>query len=151
MHNMITLRQYWHNGFRIVLLPKWGNMKKRRMRSIEKALHIITVLILLLKATDLLKKNLFFPASIILMLAFTTLAILLFRRKMRIRPRHAGIICFYLESPALLVISYSLYLEKKEMLPYIFFIAGLIYPMVGFIASKKFKQIKKPPVNRRLY
>lgn len=126
-------------------------MKKRQMRSIERVLHIITILILLVKAADLIKKNLFFPASIILMLAFTTVAILLFRRKMRIRPRHARIICFYLESPALLVIAYSLHLEGKEMLPYIFFIAGLIYPMAGFISSKKFKQIKKPPVNRRLY
>lgn len=151
MCNMITLRQYWHNGLWIVLPQNGGIMKKQRMRSIETVLHIITTLILLIKAIDLIKKHLFFPASIILMLAFTTLTLLLFRRKLHVRPRHACVICFYLESPALLVISYSLYLEGKETLPYIFFMAGLIYPMAGFIASKKFKQIKKPPVNRRLY
>ncbi len=126
-------------------------MKKRKTRRLEIALHIITIFILLIKTADLLKKGLFFPGSIILVIAFTALAILCFRRSFSIRARHAGIICLYLEAPALLVIAYTLHLEGKELLPYLFFLAGIIYPASGFIASKKFKQIRKPPLKRRLY
>ena len=125
-------------------------MKKRTMRRLELVLHMITVLILLLKALDLLKQHLYFPAFIILMAAVSALAVITFKRQMRIRSKYAGIICFYIEAPALLVIAYALHLEGKPMLPYIFFTAGLMYPVAGFIATKKFRQIKKPPLKRRL-
>ncbi len=119
-------------------------MKKRKIRRVETALHFVTVIVLLLKATDLLKKHLFFPAVIILMAAITALAILFFRRRLHIRARHAGIICFYIETPALFIIGYVLHLEGKELLPYLFLSAGFIYPVAGFVATKKFKQIKSP-------
>lgn len=117
-------------------------MKKKKMQKLELVLHLLTVLVLLLKAFDLFKKGEFMPSMIILSLALATLIIITFRRKLHIRSRKAGIICFYLEAPALIFIAVVLHNEGKEFLPYIFLTAGIIYPVAGFIASKKFKQIK---------
>lgn len=51
--------------------------------------------------------------------------------------------CYYIESPALFIIAYVLYLEKKDALPHIFLLAGMLYPMLGFISTKMFKRINK--------
>lgn len=119
-------------------------MKKKTVRRLEYFLHILTALILLLKGSFEVSKGLLFPAFIITVPALTVLAILLLWRKLKITPKHARIVCYYIETPALLVSAYVLHLEGKELQPYFFFLAALLYPVVGFISTKKFKKIQKP-------
>ncbi len=117
-------------------------MKKKTFRKLEVLLHFLTAFVLLLKGCDELNKRLYFPGLIILGLAITILTITIYWKKLYIKPKQARLVCYYLESPALLITSYMLYLENKMFLPYIFFIASILYPAMGFITSKKFTQIK---------
>lgn len=117
-------------------------MKKKTFRKLEVLLHFLTAFVLLLKGCDELNRGLYFPGIIILGLAATILTITIYWKKLHIKPKQARLICYYLESPALLIISYVLYLEDKTSLPYIFFIAAILYPAMGFITSKKFHKIK---------
>ncbi|WP_129583030.1 hypothetical protein [Flavobacterium cyanobacteriorum] len=117
-------------------------MKKKKTQKLETALHLLTVLVLLLKAFDLYRRDQYIPATIISVLAATALIIITFRRRLGMRSRKAGITCFYLEAPALMAVALVLHREGNEFLPLMFFIAAVIYPVAGFIASKKFKQIK---------
>jgi hypothetical protein len=118
-------------------------MKKKTVRKLELVLHFLTMLLLLIKGFDEISRRLYFPGGIITGLALIVLTILLFWKPLKIKPKQARIICYYVESPALLLTAYMLYLEQKEFLPHIFFIAGFMYPAVGFISSKKFKRLKK--------
>ena len=121
-------------------------MKKKQVRRLELLLHLLTSAILLLKGFDLVQRKLYFPGGIILGLALIVLLIITLWRPLKIKPRQARVTCYYLETPALLVIAYVLHLEQKEFMPYIFFISAILYPAVGFISSKKFKKIRKPAV-----
>lgn len=123
-------------------------MKKKTVRRLEYFLHILTAIILLLKGSFEISKGLFFPAFIITAPALTVLVILLFWRKLKITPKHARVFCYYIEAPALLISAYVLHLEGKELQPYLFFLAALLYPVVGFISTKKFKKLKKPRQSR---
>jgi len=117
-------------------------MKKKTFRKLEILLHFITAFILLIKGADELSKRLYFPGFIIIALALLILTITVFWKTFYIRPRQARHICYYLESPALLITAYVLYLENKPFLPDIFLIAAILYPAMGFISSKKFSRIK---------
>lgn len=139
---MITLCKYWQKRFQI-LLHKSKVMKKKTFRKLEVLLHFLTAFILLIKGGDELSKRLYFPGFIIIGLAFTILVIIIFWKTLYITPKQARQVCYYLEAPALLVTSYVLYLEEKPFLPYIFFVAAMLYPMVGFITSKKSSYFKK--------
>ncbi|MCW4470443.1 hypothetical protein OGH69_15840 [Flavobacterium sp. MFBS3-15] len=118
-------------------------MKKKTFRKLEVLLHILTAAILLLKGFDEVVKRLYFPGCILLGLGLLVLIISLFWRKLGIKPKQARIMCYYIEAPALFLISYMLHLEKKGALPQFFLLAGMLYPMLGFISSKKFKKINK--------
>jgi len=100
---------------------------------------------LLLKGFDEIKRHLYFPASIILALATTILVIAFLWKPLKIVPKQARQICYYLECPALLLTAYLLYLEGKGSMPHIFLIAGIMYPVVGYITSKKAKRFKRRP------
>ncbi len=101
-------------------------MKKKTARKLEYFLHFITALLLILKGVDEIIKELYYPGFIILGLATTVLIVAFFWRSLKIKPKQARIICWYLESPALLVTSYMLYLEKKEFMPHIFFLFSIM-------------------------
>lgn len=118
-------------------------MKKKAVRKIEVLLHLLTATLFLLKGFDEFLRKLYFPGVIITGLALAVLTVLFLWRQLGIKPRQARISCYYLESPALLTISYVLYLEEKEFLPHVFLLSAFLYPAVGFVSSKKFKQIKK--------
>lgn len=118
-------------------------MKKKTVRKVEFLLHIVTASLLLLKGYLLVVGHLYFPGAIVLALGVSVLIVMLFWRFLRITPKEARVACYYIEMPALFIIAYALYLEGKEFAPYIFFIAALLYPMAGFISSKKFKRLKK--------
>ena len=122
-------------------------MKKKTARKLEYFLHFITALLLIIKGIDEVVKGLYFPASIILGIALLVFILIFFWRKLKIKPKQVRITCWYLESPALLVVSYVLHLEKKEFTPYIFLLAAIMYPAMGFISSKKFKKIRKSAMN----
>lgn len=117
-------------------------MKKKTFRKLEVLLHFLTSFVILLKGVDEINKGIYFPGLIILGLAFTILAITIFWKTFYIRPKQAREVCYYLECPALLVISYVLHLEGKPFMPDIFLIAAMLYPAVGFISSKKFARLK---------
>lgn len=117
-------------------------MKKKTFRKLEVLLHFLTSFVLLIKGCDELNRRLYFPGGIILGLAITILVIIIFWKPLYIRPKQARLVCYYLEAPALLITSYVLYLENKPFLPYIFFIAAMLYPAMGFMTSKKFNQTK---------
>lgn len=121
-------------------------MKKKTVRKLELLLHLVTIALLTIKGYDLLSNRLYYPGGIITGIAVTVFAILIFWRPLKIKPKQARIICYYIEVPALLLISYMLHIEGKEFLPHIFFIAAFIYPAVGFISSKKFKKIRKSAI-----
>jgi hypothetical protein len=116
-------------------------MKKKTFRKLEVLLHFLTAFILIIKGVDEMSRRLYFPGSIILGLALLILVITIFWKTLYITPKTARQICYYLEAPALLITSYVLYLEDKPFLPDIFLIAALLYPMVGFLASKKAKHL----------
>lgn len=118
-------------------------MKKKTFRKLEVLLHFLTAFILIIKGVDEMSRRLYFPGSIILGLAVTILAITIFWKTFYISPRQARQVCYYLEAPALLVTSYVLYLEDKPFLPDIFLVAALLYPAMGLITSKKFKDSSK--------
>lgn len=118
-------------------------MRKRTIRRIEYVVHVVTALILLLKGAILLRQHLYFPGLILIGLAAVILIVLLLWKQLKISPKQARIACYYVESPALFLTSYMLFMEGREFQPYIFIIAGLMYPLVGFISSKKFKRMKK--------
>ncbi len=119
-------------------------MKKKTLRQLEILLHILTVIILVLKAGDELSRKLYFPAFITLGLAAIVVSLLFFWKVFRLSPKQSRLMCYYIETPALVLTSYVLYLEKKETAASIAIIAALLYPMVGFVSSKKFKKLKKP-------
>ncbi|WP_297333233.1 hypothetical protein [Flavobacterium sp.] len=118
-------------------------MRKRTVRRLEYFLHFLTALLLLIKGIHEISKGLYYPGIIIAGLSVTVFTIILFWRKLKIKPKQARVICWYLEAPALLLSSYMLYLEKKEFMPYLFFLAAVMYPAMGFISSKKFKRLRK--------
>lgn len=118
-------------------------MKKKTFRKLEVLLHFITAFILIIKGVDEMSRRLYFPGAIILGLALVILTITIFWKTLYITPKQARQICYYLEAPALLITSYVLYLEDKPFLPDIFLVAAMLYPMVGFITSKKFRQFNK--------
>ncbi|MHA3786604.1 hypothetical protein ACX0HA_00225 [Flavobacterium hauense] len=118
-------------------------MKKKTFRKLEVLLHFLTAFILIIKGVDEMSRRLYFPGSIILGLALLILVISIFWKTLYISPRQARQICYYLEAPALLITSYVLYLEEKQFLPDIFLVAAMLYPMVGFITSKKSKHFEK--------
>jgi len=118
-------------------------VKKRTFRKLEIFLHFLTSAILLIKGFDEIVKHLYFPGLILVGLGLLVIIITFFWRKLGIRPKQARIMCYYIEAPALFIIAYMLHLEKKEALPHIFLLAGMLYPMLGFISSKKFKRINK--------
>ncbi len=122
-------------------------MKKRTFRKLEALLHFLTGLVLLLKGIDLITRHLYFPASILLGLGLAIFIVNFFWRRLQIKPKQARVLCYYLESPALLVTSYVLYLEHTDNFPHIFLIAAILYPAMGFISSKKFKKINNRPPN----
>lgn len=117
-------------------------MKKKTFRKLETLLHFLTALVLLLKSFDLIIRGLYFPGIILLLLALIVFVISVFWRRIGIRPKAGRIMCYYIESPALLIMAYVLYLEDKNNFPHIFLIAAVLYPAMGFISSKKFKKIK---------
>lgn len=118
-------------------------MKKKTFRKLEVLLHFLTAFILVIKGVDEMSRRLYFPGSIILGLALAILVITIFWKTLYISPRQARQVCYYLEAPALLITSYVLYLEGKPFLPDIFLVAALLYPAVGLITSKKFKENNK--------
>jgi len=118
-------------------------MKKRTFRKLEILLHFLTAFIVLIKGCDELNRNLYFPGCITVGLAITILAITIFWKKFYIRPKQARQICYYLEAPALLITAYMLHLEGKDFLPDIFVVAAMLYPAMGFITSKRFKEDSK--------
>ncbi|MDV6167876.1 hypothetical protein R1T16_05530 [Flavobacterium sp. DG1-102-2] len=118
-------------------------MKKKTFRKLEVLLHFLTAFILLIKGCDELNRNLYFPGGIITGLAILILAITIFWKTFYISPKQARQICYYLEAPALLVTSYMLHLEGKNFLPDIFLVAAMLYPAMGIISSKKFKDYSK--------
>lgn len=118
-------------------------MKKKTFRKLEVLLHFVTAFILIIKGVDEMSRRLYFPGSIILGLALSILVITIFWKTLFISPKQARLVCYYLEAPALLITSYVLYLEGKQFLPHLFFIAAMLYPMVGFLSSKKPKDLKK--------
>jgi hypothetical protein len=124
-------------------------VKKKTFRKLEIFLHILTATMLLLKGSDEVIKHLYFPGFILIGLGLLVILICLFWRKFSIRPKQARIMCYYFEAPALFLISYMLYLEKNEALPQFFLLAGMLYPMLGFISSKKFKKINSSVGNAR--
>ena len=115
-------------------------MKKKTYRKLEVLLHFITAFILVIKGCDEINRHLYFPGGIILGLAAIILAINIFWRQFGIKPKQARAVCYYLESPALLITAYILHLEDKEFLPYIFFIAALMYPAMGYITLQPKKK-----------
>lgn len=117
-------------------------MNKKTFRKLEILLHFLTAFILLLKGADEVSKRLYFPGFIIIAIALIILSITIFWKTFYIRPKQARLTCYYLESPALLITAYVLYLENKPFLPDIFLIAALLYPAMGFISSKKISRIK---------
>ena len=118
-------------------------MKKRTFRKLEILLHVLTSVILLLKGSEEIYRGLYFPGCILAGLGVIVLTISFFWRRMNIRPKQARVMCYYIEAPALFITAYVLYLENKDTLPQIFLLAGILYPMFGFITSKKFKKINK--------
>jgi hypothetical protein len=118
-------------------------MKKKTFRKLEVLLHFLTAFILLIKGCDELSRNLYFPGGIIVGLAVVVIIITVFWKTFYISPKQARQICYYLEAPALMVTAYMLHLEDKAFLPDIFFCAAMLYPAMGFISSKKFKEDSK--------
>lgn len=113
---------------------KRKKVKKKTLRQLELLLHILTAALLLLKAYDELSKRIFFPAFILLGICILLLTILFFWRLFHIPPKQARAACYYMETPALLIISYMFYLESHESIACAFLIASLIYPLVGFLS-----------------
>jgi len=118
-------------------------MKKKTARQLEFFLHLLTSAVLLLKGCSEIVEGKSFPGLIISCLALLVPLLLFLWKPLRITPKQARIACYYIESPALIVTAYVLYLEGKEFHPYLFLIAALLYPVVGLISSKKFKRLKK--------
>ncbi|OIQ21008.1 MAG: hypothetical protein BM557_04400 [Flavobacterium sp. MedPE-SWcel] len=118
-------------------------MKKKTARKLESFLHFVTALLLIIKGVDQLIKGLYYPATIIMGLAVIILVIVLFWKSLKMKPKKARIACWYVASPAFVVMAYILYLEKKEFLPHFFILLAMMYPVMGFISSKKFKKMKK--------
>ena len=118
-------------------------MKKKVLRKTETFLHFLTAAIILIKGYDELTKHIFFPAFILLSFGLLVLVTMLLWRPLRIKPKEARRSCYFIEAPALLVISYVVYLEGRHTVPYIFLIAAFLYPAMGFISSKKWKKINK--------
>ncbi|GGB75640.1 hypothetical protein GCM10007424_14470 [Flavobacterium suaedae] len=124
-------------------------MKKKAARKLESFLHFLTATLLLIKGIDEIVRKLYFPGSIIIGLALTVLVINFFWRFLKITPKQARTVCWYIETPALIVTSYMLHLEKKEFMPHIFLLAAVIYPVMGFVSSKKFKKMRKAAKKKR--
>lgn len=124
-------------------------MKKKAARKLESFLHFITATVLLLKGIDEIVRKLYFPGAIIIGLALTVLVINFFWRFFKITPKQARTVCWYIETPALIVTAYMLHLERKEFMPYIFLLAAVIYPVMGFVSSKKFKKMRKAAKKKR--
>lgn len=118
-------------------------MKKKTARKIETILHLLTAVILILKGAEQIRKQVYFPSIVICILALAVLAVTFLWKPLRLRPRQAKVTAYYIESPALLLTAYALHMEGREFLPHFFIIAGIMYPVTGFIASKRFKRIKK--------
>ncbi len=118
-------------------------MKKKVIRRLEILLHILTSVILLLKGFDQFTKTIYFPAVILISLGLLVMLLNLFWRKLKVKPKEARTACYYIETPALLLISYIIHLEGVHTVPYAFFIASLLYAAVGFISSKKSKKINR--------
>jgi len=118
-------------------------MKKRTARQLEFALHILTAVVLALKGYSEVTQGKPFPGLIILGIAAIVPVLLLLWRPLKMTPKQARIACYYVESPAMFLTAYMLYLEGREFHPYLFLIAALLYPAAGFISSKKFKRIRK--------
>jgi hypothetical protein len=129
---------------KLLFLRQTVIMRKRTVRKVELFLHILTACLLLLKGYLQMSKHLYFPGLIILALGICVLTISLLWKVFRITPKEARVACYYIEAPALMIISYMLHLEDKEFAPYLFLIAGLLYPVAGFISSKRFKKLRKP-------
>ncbi|MCO6148393.1 hypothetical protein [Flavobacterium sp. NRK1] len=117
-------------------------MTKKTFRKLEVLLHFLTAFVLLIKGCDEMNRRLYFPGGIILSFTVIIFIITIFWKTLYISPKQARQICYYLESPALLIISYMLHLEGKMFLPDLFLIAAIIYPVMGYISSKKFRHIK---------
>ncbi len=118
-------------------------MKKKTIRRLEIFLHILTAVILLLKGYDQLSKGIYFPAFILFGFGLLVITIILFWRQLKIRPKQARVSCYFIEAPALLVTAYVLSLEGRDSLPYIFSLASLLYPAVGFISTKSARTPRK--------
>ena len=118
-------------------------MKKKAVRKLEVLLHVLTSVIFLIKGYDQLIKAIYFPAIILLSLGLLVMALNLFWKKFKVRPKHARTACYFIEAPALLIIAYIVYLEGRHTTPYAFFIASVMYPMVGLISTKKTGKINK--------
>lgn len=118
-------------------------MKKKTSRKLEFFLHILTSIVLLLKGLTEINAGLYISGSIIILFSLLVPFFIFGWKLLKIRPRQAKIACYYLESPALFATSYVLYLEGREFSPYIFALAAILYPAVGFISSRKFKNMKK--------
>jgi len=119
-------------------------MTKRTARKLEFFLHILTAFLLLLKGYSQIRLHLYFPGGILLFLAATVLVLILSWKPLGVKPKQARIACYYIESAALFITSYIFLLEGKDTHPYIFFLAAILYPVLGFISSKKFRQLRKP-------
>jgi low temperature requirement protein LtrA len=119
-------------------------MTKRTRRRLELFLHLLTTLVLLLKGFDIYKRHIYFPAFIIFGLALVIPGLLFLWRFLSMKRREARTACYYIEAPALLIISYVLHLQEKEFLPHLFLIAAVVYPVAGLISSKKYRDKKGP-------
>lgn len=118
-------------------------MKKKAIRKLEVLLHAVTAAILLIKGIDEIKRQVYYPGVLLIVISFIILLVLFFWRPLKIKPKKARLICYFIEMPGLFISSYLFYLEGKEYLSDVFLLAGILYPAVGLISSKTFKKISK--------
>ena len=115
-------------------------MTKRILRRLELIILLLTPVLLLLKAYDEIIRRVFFPAFIILGICIVLLAVLIFWKALQIAPKQARILCYYIATPAFIIAYYMSCLENKRHMATIFLFAALLYPLAGFIFTKRQKK-----------
>lgn len=115
-------------------------MKKRTLRRLELLILGLTPILLLFKAYDEILRKVFFPAFIILGLCIVLLIVLIFWKPLNIAPKQARILCYYIAAPAFIIACYMSYLENKKHMATLFLCAALLYPLAGFMFTKRLKK-----------
>jgi amino acid permease len=116
---------------------------KKIQRQSEVALHALVIAALLTISIRLVTQNMLFPALIIGCLSATAIAVTLFWKPFKIKPKQARLASFYLECPALLLCRFMFGQQHETNMAQLYLLAGIALPAFGYLTSIKPKKIKK--------